>query len=163
MIADKEKSLIVETTNEGMTVYDGAANVLTNAPEYPFHAVNLRQYAKLTNTQPTKSTSDGIFGIPFSSGFGGIGLPGDFSSASRFIKAAFVTKNSSEILDEAEDGASELLRALFSVAVPRGSVKTEDGRNNYTVYTSCMDVKNGKYHRLPYSFSSLEGMNKCKN
>lgn len=152
MIADCEKSVALEVTTNGLNVYDCPSDVLTNAPEYPFHAVNLAQYSKLTPDQPA---DDPTFGAPFSSGFGAIGLPGDFSSVSRFVRAAFVTKGAREIIDEIDDGDSELLRALFAVAVPRGSVKAADGRYNYTVYTSCMDVKNKKYRRIPYSLSKL--------
>ncbi len=147
MIADRKRCIVVESVREGMRVYNGDCNVLTNAPDYPFHAVNLRQYANLSAVQPS---GKGVFGAPFSSGFGAIGLPGDFSSASRFVKAAFICENASFVIDRAVDGVSELLHSLFTVAVPRGAVKTKDGAYNVTVYTSCMDVENGRYYRLPY-------------
>ena len=159
MIADGKKSIAVETTVNGNFVYGCESNVLTNAPEYPFHAVNLRQYANLTADQPVTLEDKNSFGSPFSSGFGAIGLPGDFSSASRFVKAAFVAKNASMIIDGSDDGVSELIRALFSVAVPRGAVKVNDGRYNMTVYTSCMDVNGGKYYRIPYELSDC--LEKC--
>ena len=117
MIADRKRSLIAEPTKEGLKLYNGDANVLTNAPEYPFHAVNLRQYTRMTSEYPTTDSPENA---PFSSGFGAIGLPGDFSSASRFIKAAFTARNSAAV-SEAE-GVSELFRALMTVAVPRGAV-----------------------------------------
>ena len=152
MIADKKRSIAVESVRGGLRVYSCDCNVLSNAPEYPFHAVNLRNYAVLTAEQPS---GDGVFGKPFSSGFGAIGLPGDFSSASRFVRAAFVTKNASAVIDGAEDGASELFRNLFSVAVPFGSVKTKSGEYNRTVYSSCMDVNAMRYYRLPYGLDKV--------
>lgn len=155
MLADREKSLAVEVTAEGMKLYDCRSDVLTNAPEYPFHAVNLRQYAKLTAENPDGDEEENCFGSPFSFGFGGIGLPGDFSSASRFIKASFVAKNTSGVIDGCAEGVNELFHALLSVAVPRGSVKGRDGGENITFYTSCMDVENGRYYRIPYSFDGL--------
>lgn len=156
MLADGERSIVVESVKEGVKVYRCDCNVLTNAPEYPFHAVNLRQYAKLTPDQPE---GDGVFGAPFSSGFGAIGLPGDFSSASRFIKAAFLAESVSAVTDGYGSGATELLRALLAVAVPRGAVKTREGKNNATAYTSCMDVSEGKYYRVPYDLSfCLDGV-----
>lgn len=151
MIADRERSIAVESVEEGLQVYPCDSNVLSNAPEYTFHAVNLRKYANLTAEQPS---GDSVFGAPFSSGFGAIGLPGDFSSPSRFVKAAFVTKNAAEVIDESSDGVSEIYHALSSVSVPCGSVKTASGQYNMTVYTSCMDPQNGKYYRVPYSLSS---------
>ena len=153
MIADRERSIAVEAVKEGLKVHDCPQNVLTNAPEYPFHAVNLRQYGSLTPIQPTADADSDGFGSPFSFGFGGIGLPGDFSSASRFVKAAFVARNSSALIDSCEDGVSELIRALFSVAVPRGSVKSRDGRDNITFYTSVMNTESGEYTRIPYSIA----------
>ena len=152
MIADRRRSIVVESVRDGMRVYGCDCNVLANAPDFQFHTVNLRQFGALTSTQPS---GDGAFGAPFSSGFGAIGLPGDFSSASRFVKAAFVTKNAEAVIDESKDGASELFRALFSVAVPMGTVKTKSGADNVTVYTSCMDTVEGKYYRLPYALGGL--------
>ena len=152
MIADRERSIVVEAVHEGLRVYPSDCNVLTNAPDYPFHTVNLRQFANLTADQPTKNHT---FGSPFSSGFGAIGLPGDFSSASRFVKAAFIANNASTGIDTANDGVARLLRSLFSVAVPWGAVKTKDGMDNVTIYTSCMDVASGKYYRLPYELSGV--------
>lgn len=146
MIADAKRSLSVEPTKEGLKLYDCHANVLTNAPEYPFHAVNLRQFATLTSEYPTAPNTENA---PFSSGFGAIGLPGDYSSASRFVKAAFMAKHVS--IQSGETGISDLFRALTSVAVPRGAVKAKNGSFNVTVYTSCMDIKNRKYYRFPYS------------
>jgi len=154
MLADRERSLVIEPREEGLKLYSCASNVLTNAPEYPFHAVNLRQFASFTAEPPEIGEYEKRIGKPFSYGFGGIGLPGDYSSASRFIKAAFSSECASSIIDEANDGVPELLRALLTVAVPRGSVRTEDGACNMTVYTSCMDTANGKYYRLPYSLTA---------
>ena len=152
MVADRKRSIVVESVRDGMRVYGCDCNVLANAPDYPFHAVNLRQFGNLTVIQPS---GDEQFGTPFSSGFGAIGLPGDYSSVSRFVRAAFVAKNAEGIIDESKDGASELFRALFSVAVPRGTVKTKSGADNVTVYTSCMDAESGRYYRLPYELGGL--------
>lgn len=155
MIADRNGSLVLESTRDGIHLYECTSNVLANEPPYPFHTVNLRQYAKLSAHQPNLDGSLSSFGAPFSSGFGAIGLPGDLSSVSRFVKASFVTANAASVIDDSVDGVSELLRALFSVAVPRGSVKVPDGRSNVTAYTCCMDVETGEYYRIPYEITEV--------
>lgn len=90
-IADKSKSAVVECTERGTSVCINPVGVLTNNPPFDFHMENLSQYLNLSVQNPSESTNLQL--KPFSNGFGGIGLPGDFSSASRFVKAAFLRNN----------------------------------------------------------------------
>jgi len=154
MIADKEESIVAEPTEEGLRLYKNSANVLTNSPDYPFHAANLRQYANLSHSQPHINTEENAEYIPFSYGFGAIGLPGDWSSASRFVRAAFVTQNSPSHVGS-ECSASHFFRLLSSVSMPRGAVKATDTAYDTTVYSCCMDTSRGIYHFLPYDFVKL--------
>lgn len=137
-IADESGSLAVECTADGMQLHDDPAGVLTNSPPLSFHLTNLRQYVNLTARYP--SGEDGL--APFGRGFGAIGLPGDFSPTSRFVRAAFLRQNSPCLSDERKR-AAHTLRILGNVAMPLGSVYTADGRTEHTAYSCCMG--GGKY------------------
>ena len=86
---------------------------------------------------------------PYSNGMGGIGLPGDFSSASRFVRAAFVKLNS--VLETTEENAvSQFFHILSSVAMPKGCVVMPDGRQEITLYSSCCNADLGIYYYTTY-------------
>lgn len=107
-----------------MKVYDNPLNCLTNNPPFPFHLYNFSQYEKLS---PDYGGSFNPFGL----GFGGIGLPGDFSPASRFVKTAFLLKNS------AAKNVNQLFHILDAAAIPKGAVVTTENKLHYTTYQCC--------------------------
>ncbi len=94
MIADKEGALVVEPMKEGLHIYDNPVGVLTNNPPFPYQMANLNNYMNLTPEVPVNRFSEKLMLEPYSRGMGAIGLPGDVSSASRFVRAAFVRANS---------------------------------------------------------------------
>lgn len=142
-IADNSGSITVERTKTGMNVYDNPSDVLTNNPPFPFHLQNLAMYSRLS---PEYETGNEEF-RPFGAGFGGIGLPGDFSSASRFVRAHFLLKNSSNEFG----GTTQIFRILDNVAIPCGAVLTSEKKNHYTTYSCCMDAKNKSYFFKTYT------------
>lgn len=136
MISDRNESVVLETTKEGMKIYDNPANILTNNPTFDIQCFNLRNYVNLS-----------VYGKEgdYSLGMGALGLPGDLSSMSRFVRGAFHTKNSPKGL-----GVNQLFHLLYSVAMPRGSVITPEGTDEYTQYTCCCDLVNNKYYYTEY-------------
>lgn len=136
MISDKNESIVLETTAEGMRVYDDPHHILTNNPTFDIQSFNLRNYRNLC--------AEGKQG-DYSLGMGALGLPGDLSSMSRFVRGDFYIKNSPEGL-----GASHLFRLLWSVAMPKGAVITPEGSEEYTQYTCCCDLVNNKYYYTAY-------------
>ncbi|MBE6890163.1 MAG: choloylglycine hydrolase family protein [Ruminococcaceae bacterium] len=136
-IADKNGSLTAECTAEGLVVYQNQVGVLTNNPPFPFHAENVRQYVNLTADYP-QSRFFGRYELkPFGRGFGAVGLPGDFSPPSRFVRAAFL-KHTSVCGEDDDSRIMQLFHVLDNVAMPRGSVITDDGREELTAYSCCM-------------------------
>ena len=80
---------------------------------------------------------------------GALGLPGDLSSQSRFVRAAFVKANSlSE--DGEEKSVSQFFHILNSVSQPRGCCKLESGKYEITLYTSCCNTDKGIYYYTTY-------------
>ena len=134
MFADKSSSLVVECTKEGLKVYENPVGVLTNEPSFDFHLTRLADYSSLDSVPPKNSLCNDFHPKIYSRGLGAFGLPGDFSSSSRFVRATFVKKHT------APSGTSPVerfFRMMDTVSVPRGCVITDEGREVETVYTSC--------------------------
>ena len=143
-IADKYSSSTVEPDATGISVYDNPIGVLTNNPPFPYQLLNLSTYQGLSSTPVENRFSDGLLLQRYSHGMGALGLPGDLSSASRFVRVAFHKSNSKD-----DDGIKKIIRLLSTVAMPRGSVKTDKGYE-YTEYTAAVDLKNSVYAYRTY-------------
>lgn len=151
-IADKNGALVVECTADGMKIHNDPVGVLTNNPPFDFHLQNLRQYVSVTAEYP-KSRYLGKHELSaFGRGFGAIGLGGDFSPPSRYVRAAFLKHNSVCGEDEISR-ISQLFHVLDNVAMPRGSVLTADGREELTAYSCCMSE--GVYYYKTYVNSRI--------
>ena len=159
MFADKDGSITVEQTEKGMQVYENPVGVLTNNPTFDYHLNNLSNYMALSSVAPENNFSKDIKLSPYSYGMGALGLPGYYSSASRFIKAAFLKLNAA--FDE-KDSVNEFFKILDAVSMPKGAVKTDDGYE-YTVYSSCCDTKRGIYYYKTYENSAINAidMHRC--
>lgn len=156
-IADRSGSLAVECTSEGMRIWQNSVGVLTNSPEFGFHIKNLRQYLGLTSEYPKARFWGSTELLPFGRGFGAIGLPGDFSPASRFVRAAFLLHCSPAEREESRR-VSHFFHILDNAAMPRGSVFTQDGREEITLYSCCMSPESGAYFFRSYYNSGISAV-----
>ncbi len=138
MIADRERSLVVEAVREGLRIYENPAGVLTNNPPFDHQMFRLEEYRRLT-PEPVEG---------YSRGLGAVGLPGDWSSSSRFVRAAFVRKYGRCGESEAES-VSHFFRMMQTVAVPKGCVRLPHG-DAHTLYTSCCNQDRGIYYYSTY-------------
>lgn len=155
MISDKEQSITVETLESGMKVYDNPVGVLTNNPPFDMQMFALRDYMSLHTNQVENTAFPGLDLEPYSRGFGGLGLPGDLSSKSRFIKATFTKMNS---LSEKEGDLSQFFHILDSVCQQRGLVHMGDGKYEITIYSSCCDLDTGVYYYKTYDCSQIKAV-----
>lgn len=151
--ADKTGSIAVEQTKKGLSVYKNPFGVLTNNPPFPFHSENIRGYLNLSPFEPENRFSKKLSLSPYSRGIGAVGLPGDFSSASRFIKAAFAKENS--ISKSLEEDVSAVFHILDSVAQIKGCVRFPEEKLEKTVYSICADGENGIYYYKTYENSRI--------
>lgn len=149
-IADKNGSFVLESTADGIKLYDDPAGVMTNNPEFDFHMTNLSQYLNISPLYPKNRFGTEL--EPFSNGFGGIGLPGDHSSCSRFVRAAFLRANS--VCEKGEE-ISHFFRIAENVSLPKGSVLTKENQLDFTLYTCCMDAERSVYYCRTYSDSRI--------
>lgn len=154
LISDASGSLTVEPTPSGLRVYENPHGVLTNNPPFPFHLDNVRQYLHLSAGSPENHFSPALPLTPFCQGAGAIGLPGDFSSASRFVKTLFCRENSH--CDQTEAACvAQVFHILDAVALVRGTVITPEGKMGITTYSCCIDVKAGIYYYKTYENSQI--------
>lgn len=140
-IADQVGAIVVEPMGDGVRIYDDPVGVLTNNPPFPFQEERLKGYADLNNRSSVMPLAEPSF---FSLGLGGLGLPGDYSSASRFVRAAYLKQY---LRAEGEcEGVAAAFSLLGAVAPPPGCVLDEEERAHYTVYSCCIDAQKGKYY-----------------
>ncbi len=153
MISDGEQSIVVESVKDGLKVYDNPVGVLTNNPTFDYHMTNLANYMNVTSDIAVDRFSKNLPLSAYSRGMGGIGLPGDLSSASRFVKAAFTRLNSLSGDSESES-VSQFFHILGSVAQQRGCCQVPGGYE-YTLYSSCCNTDKGIYYYTTYENSQL--------
>ena len=163
IISDKWRSITLESVKAGIKVYDNSVGVLTNNPTFDYQLFNLNNYMSLTKGEPqnTFATNNNLKLEQYSRGMGAMGLPGDYSSMSRFVRAAFVKMNSVSIGSENES-VSQFFHILQSVAMPRGCVKV--GEENYaiTIYSPCCNTDRGIYYYITYNNNQINAVDMHK-
>ena len=148
MIGDKKGSIVVESLEEELKVWENPFDVLTNNPPFDYHRTNMSNYMGLHVGPARMEFRKDLPMGNYSLGMGALGLPGDFSSTSRFARACFVKENACAM--ESEEGSvNQFFHVLDSVAMPKGCVWTERGFE-YTRYSSCCNVNRGIYYYKTY-------------
>lgn len=161
MISDKEASITVECVKEGLKIHDNPVEVLTNNPPFEMQLLHLGNYKKLSPREPANHFAPGLSLWSYSRGMGAVGLPGDWSSMSRFVRASFVKMNGISGESE-EESISQFFHILGSVEMPRGSVILENEKCDITIYSSCCNVDKGIYYYKTYENSSITAVDMCR-
>ena len=121
----KGDAIVIEYTSEGRRIHENEVGVMTNSPTYDWHQTNLKTYINVQNTGfPAKhyTRHDKEYTIkPFGLGTGFLGLPGDFTSPSRFIRTAAMLRFSGDAID-AKHGVLKALHILNSVDITHGKL-----------------------------------------
>jgi choloylglycine hydrolase len=153
ILCDKEQCVTIEQTKNGLQLYHNPVGVLTNEPPFSYQMTNLANYMYLSAEQPENKlcpTAD----LPlFSRGMGALGLPGDLSSASRFVRAAF-TKQNAAVHAQETASVTQCFHILDTVKQTEGCVDVA-GKPEKTVYTSCCSMDNGIYYYTTYENSQI--------
>ena len=156
ILADHERAITIEQTADGLHVYHNPIGVLTNEPPFFFHMIHLQNFLNVSNCEPVSRFAPNLPLKAYSRGMGGIGLPGDLSSSSRFIKAAFTKLNS--VSEDTESASiSQVFHILGSVAQQQGCVKIDKSYEK-TIYTSCCNTTKGIYYYTTYENSQITGI-----
>ena len=154
IISDKEKSLTVESVKDGLKIYDNPYGVMTNNPTFDYHLININNYMGLHEGFAENRISKEKSFDNYSLGMGALGLPGDYSSVSRFVRAVFVKEKSPDF-DNEQESVSHFFHILGAVAMPKGCVMTKSGEYEYTRYSSCCNADTGVYYYTTYDNSSI--------
>ncbi|MBR6708130.1 MAG: linear amide C-N hydrolase [Clostridia bacterium] len=134
IFADAVRAVVVESTRAGVSIIPASAGVLTNEPTYDEQMNLLSRHAALSPYPAPHRQMRGS---------GAVGLPGDWTSPSRFARAAFLRRYA-----EAPGSAEAVFPLAAAVAVPRGCVRLPDGRSAHTRYTACLAPTEGAYYHM---------------
>lgn len=150
IIADRTGAITVESVADGLKIYDNPVGVLTNNPPFDTQMFQLNNYMHLSPRQPQNLFSDELELQAYSRGMGALGLPGDLSSASRFVRVAFTKLHAVSAEDE-ESSVGQFFHILGSVEQPRGCCEVSEGAYEITIYTSCWNADQGIYYYTTYT------------
>ncbi len=160
LISDKSgNTVVIEFIHGEMKLFDKTAQVLTNSPNYDWHMINIRNYLNLSNSAVNQRTSEKGYNVTqLGQGGGALGLPGDYTPPSRFVRTTFLKYFSTTPKDA--NGAVELVgHILNDVDIPIGVVAaSENGKTipDYTQWVAIKDITHNRFyfadydHRLNY-------------
>lgn len=149
LIAGQGETITVESVEGGLYVYDNPVGILTNNPPFPEQMFALNNYMSLSAKEPQNHFCGRLPLQAYSRGMGALGLPGDLSSQSRFVRAAFVKMNSVSGDSEAES-VSQFFHILGAVDQQRGCCDLGEGKYEITLYTCCCNTNKGIYYYNTY-------------
>ncbi len=150
LIADRESAITVESVADGLHIFDNPVGILTNNPPFECQMHQLSRYMSLSPRNPENQFSKQLPLNAYSRGMGAMGLPGDLSSESRFVRAAFVKMNS--LCDGSEEESlSQFFHILASVEQQKGCCEVAESAFEYTIYTSCYNASRGVFYYTTYS------------
>lgn len=161
LIADKKESITVESMNDGLHIIDNPVGILTNNPPFDMQLFQLNNYMHLSPKDPKNQFSDKLLLKTYGHGMGTLGLPGDLSSPSRFIRAAYTKMNSISGNSEKES-VSQFFHILGSVSQTRGCCEAAKEKYEITIYTSCCNAEKGIYYYTTYDNHQITGVNMYK-
>lgn len=151
MISDKTKSIVVECVHGIMKIYDNPVGVVSNMPDFNMQLFALNNFMGLSKAPIKNLFSEKIDLNVYSLGMGAIGLPGDLSSMSRFVRACFTKYNSKTSFTKDEYAISQFFHILGSVCQQDGCAMLESGEFEKTLYTSCYDVEKFTLYYTTYN------------
>ena len=149
LIADREEAITVESMQDGIHIHDNPVGVLTNNPPFDQQMFRMKDFMHLSRKDPENRFAKGLDLTRYSRGMGALGLPGDLSSQSRFVRVAFVKMNSVSG-DSEEASVSQFFHILGAVDQQRGCCDVGDEEYEITIYTSCCNADKGIYYYTTY-------------
>jgi choloylglycine hydrolase len=157
-IQDKSgKSIAVEPVDGTLKVYDAPLGVMTNAPTYDWHMTNLANYINLSPKDVAQEKLGSATVSAFGSGTGMLGLPGDFTPPSRFVRAVMFSQAATPNAT-AHDAMLSAFHILNQFDIPKGSVinaAVGDPTPEITEWTSVNDLKNLRWYFRTFADQSI--------
>ncbi len=140
------ETIVIEYLKGELHIFDNPVGVMTNAPDFPWHLTNLRNYIGLQAESAEPIKVGDLEVAPLGAGSGLLGLPGDFSPTSRFVRAVAL-RNTVRPLADGEDAVREAFRILNNFDIPIGAVDAA-GKDIFgnTQWATAADTKNMRYY-----------------
>ncbi len=157
MISDCSGSIVVECTSGGMQVFENKVGVLTNNPTFDKQIHNLNNYQHLSPYNPKNTFMADYSFDNYCVGLGALGLPGDFSSESRFVKSVFL-KEYAKTSTNKMASIAQMFHMLDAVAMVKGAVYDSDNKVDYTIYSCCIDANEAVYYYKNYDSIQVEAV-----
>ncbi len=159
------RCLIIEPTNGQLKTYDAPLGVVTNSPDYDWHMINLSNYSNQSALSVAPRMVSGVKIGPLSQGSGMLGLPGDFTSPSRFVRAVAFSQTALPAAN-AQEGVLRVFHLMNLFDIPLGAARSQNGTTvtaDYTQYTIVGDLTNRKmyFHTFDSRGIRLVDLNKC--
>ena len=154
-IGDSKRAIVVEYTGDGMHVFKDDVDVLTNQPGFPWHHENLRNYLNASPDFPEKVVLGRANLAPFGSGSLMRGIPGDYYSPSRFVRAAYVNAHYPAKTTE-EENVSRAFHTLQQVAMVDGNAAMGSGEFEKTIYTGLFSSRTMTYYWNTYEDPAIQ-------
>ncbi|MDE7049419.1 MAG: choloylglycine hydrolase [Lactobacillus sp.] len=162
IVGDKTgKSIVVETNEEGLHIYDNPVNAMTNAPLFPEQLTNLANYAGVIPGEPENNFLPGVELKLYSRSLGTHHLPGGMDSESRFVKVCFALNHAPKDNDEVKN-VTNFFHILQSVEQAKGMDQVGPNSFEYTMYTSCMNLEKGILYFNCYDNSRISAVDMNK-
>jgi choloylglycine hydrolase len=152
------ESIVIEPRGGELLVHKNPVRVLTNAPEFPWMLTNLNNYLNMSAAYPASKKIGDLELSPFGMGGGSVGLPGDFTPPSRFVRMAFFLQNAlpQETTGEA---VGTMFHFLNNFDVPPGAAMPPAGTSetfpDYTSWTVVSDLAKKQYHWKTYGNANV--------
>ncbi len=157
IIGDKTRSIVIEYLADGMHIHHNDVDTLTNQPTFDFQRENLRNYISLTPEFPQTATWDKAELTAYGSGSGMRGIPGDYYSPSRFVRAAYLNAHYPTQTSEA-DNVTRLFKTLGGASMIKGAARMENGDTEFTVYTGGYSANTRTYYYHTYDDPTIKSV-----
>ncbi len=158
LVTDKSgASIVIEPTDKSLKLFENPLGILTNSPTFDWHMVNLSNYANLSATNVPPLDLSGTKITTFGQGSGLVGLPGDYTPPSRFVRAVVFSQVAPQLATAAET-VPQVFHIMNAFDIPYGAIqdKHKNGIHyDYTVWTSVADLKNLQYLFKTYKDQSI--------
>jgi len=148
---------VLEATSADLQLIDDPVGVMANAPQLSWHLQNLSTYGTMQAAERPLHDYEGLELKTQGPGTGALGLPGDYTSPSRFVRTVY-NKHYSIKTDNTPDTLNLLQHLLDSVTIPKGVKLKADGKSDYTQYRGYANLSERTYYMEPYDNLELQGV-----
>lgn len=149
------RSVVIEPTELSLRIQENPVGVMANSPELKWHLKNLNNYVNISPKQVEDKRVGNQIIKPFGQGTGTIGLPGDFTPPSRFIRTVFF-KAAIEQAENEEQAITNCWQVLSTVRIPKGIVIQKNNDLDYTQYVAAMCSESKSYYFSNYENSRIQ-------